>query len=88
MFTYIAQSPTFQSVIPDRFVLPAVETIQNCPLTGDAEGGLPVLASQVPSKARLPATPFIWPCNFANAASIVSDAAIAVDVGVGKLKRV
>ena len=27
--TYIAQSPTFQSVIPDKLVLPATDTIQN-----------------------------------------------------------
>ena len=29
----------------------------------------------------------IWPCNFAIASSIVSDAAIVADVGVGKFVR-
>ena len=52
--TYIAQSPTAQSVIPDRFVEPATLTIQNFPLSCvvPARVGVSVDAFQFPSKAN------------------------------------
>ena len=52
--TYIAQSPTSQSVIPDRFVEPATLTIQNFPLSCvvPARVGVSVDAFQFPSKAN------------------------------------
>ena len=54
VLTYIAQSPTFQSVMPSKSVLPATDTIQNCPLSGDApdRSGVSVFAFQLPSKDK------------------------------------
>ena len=75
--TYIAQSPTFQSVIPLKFVEPATVTIQNCPLLGDEDGGLPVLASQFPSNAKpegiVPIAVFIAVCICAPVAKFAEE---------------
>ena len=52
--TYIAQSPTFQSVMPLKLVAPFTETIQNWPLlaVNADKSGVSVSAFQVPSKLK------------------------------------